>query len=455
MVRFYQVLLGLIWSFVVISSASANPHPNESRVPKVKAAFWSKKFKLPVDKLPSQSSLREGSPVLRVRVDWDGGKYTFGAAVRESSGTESLVRRAKSKDALGSFRAEIYDRDSGAFLASDSIGTGVKYRGLTRALSFRFPLHGKTVLFRMRGENARSGVMQTVLEQEISPSNLKEWPSQKDVEVVLFKQASIEPKLILNIYAEGYSASAKARFYQDAARALDVLWDKKFPGFERFEIRAVFAPSGRSLGGASNLGFPIPERDSFLGLYYPYWDDMQRWYHVVYPTREERFRRGLAQVAYDYAFALVDSSSYWGVGNYRELTAVPSKSSSFAYLLIHEMGHFFGLNEEYNGGGATELAFAPEIKEPWSQNITFQTNLSSLKWKPQVKSSTPIPTPSSHWRSNGPYGAYRGGYADTVPLGKAHKPGLSCVMDSGQNFCPICRKAIEDRVQFDLGIKVL
>ncbi len=80
----------------------------------------------------------------------------------------------------------------------------------------------------------------------------------------------------------------------------------------------------------------------------------------------------MATVPYDYPLVVIDNADYWGVGNYMSLTVVPAANSSyFTYLLIHEFGHFFGLNEEYEEGGRTELEFAPQQDEPWSQNITF------------------------------------------------------------------------------------
>ncbi len=452
MLRFCRIFAWIAVFQYAQSSALGNPHPDQNAVPKVSADFWKSKPKLFWNKKTNKSPQMTGKSVLRVRIDWDGSSYTFGGALKERSGTDSLERRSQAKDRLGSFRAEIYDTASGSFLATDSIGIGVSYRSLARALSFRFPMPKNRVLFRMIAEHARTGRMEKVLEEFIDPSKLVEAPKQQDIEVEFIKFASISPKLLLNIYAEGYRSGSMSRFIDDVDRAVSTLWRKKFPGFHRFEIRAVFAPSRKPLGGAANLGFPIPERDSFLSLYYPYWHRMDRWYRIVYPTREEKFRRSIAQVPYDYALVLVDSQSYWGVGNYRELTAIPARSTSFEYLLLHEMGHFFGLNEEYSGGGATELAFAPGIAEPWSQNITFQTSRSSLKWQNHVKASTPIPTQAWRWNGNGPYGAYAGGYGDTEPRGKSHKPGLSCVMDDGPNFCPICREAIENRVRFDLGI---
>ena len=191
-------------------------------------------------------------------------------------------------------------------------------------------------------------------------------------------------------------------------------------------------------------------------MYFPYWDNFGRWYHIVYPTRENKFRQGLASAPYDYPIVLVNSSSYWGVGNYMSHTAIPAGNSMyFTYILLHEFGHFFGLNEEYEGGGRTELEFAPDMQEPWSQNITFLSNPSylGLKWNELVNPQISIPTPTSHWESSPPvYGAYRGGYADSPSSnGRSHKPGLNCVMESHKSFCDICSKGILEVIHFDLG----
>lgn len=96
------------------------------------------------------------------------------------------------------------------------------------------------------------------------------------------------------------------------------------------------------------------------------------------------------------------------------------------------------------------------MQEPWSQNITFLTepNYTGLKWNPFVNVQTSIPTPYSEWHLNPPvYGAYHGGYGDSVSTrGASHKPGLNCIMESHASFCDICTKGILDVIQFDLGM---
>ncbi len=441
-----------------ISLLWANPYPKQKAV-----------YENPNDTAPilapfalapkiSQEEIKATSrDAIRVEVKWkmETDSYEFSYAVIEKSGSQALLDRSKHRDKLGSYHGFLQEPKTGKSLAFSSLGTGQEYRFLTRAFTFRFPLVSEPVEFCMEAENPISGKLEEVIRQTIDPKKLSRlalaYERQENLEVRLLKAATKSPKLFVNVYAEGYLAHRRDQFWQDAPRVVQRLSEKKLPMIEHLEFRGVFAPSATALGKAKVLGTPVPERNSFLGLYYPYWHNFGRWYHIVYPTRESRYRAGIGMVPYDYPIVLVDSNLYWGVGNFKEHTAIPAQSSSFTYLLMHELGHYFGLNEEYNSGGKTELAFAPGIKEPWSQNITFLNDPNKLKWKKFVSSKTPIPTPSFQW-TKGNYGAYKGGYAQTAPLGKSHKPGLSCIMDRGGNFCPICQEAIAQRVLFDLGI---
>jgi hypothetical protein len=220
---------------------------------------------------------------------------------------------------------------------------------------------------------------------------------------------------------------------------------------------AVFHASNITIDSPIDFGRPVPHRDTFLGLYYPYWaGGFSRWYNVVYPTNEEQFRQGVAAAPYDYPLVLVNNDYYWGVGNYKAFVAIPAKSRwFFTYILTHELGHFFGLNEEYEGGGPTELEFAPGMEEPWSQNITFlkKPDYEHLKWHQFTDNHTHIPTPSWVWHLSFfkyVYGAYLGGYADSR-TGHSYKPGFNCTMEAGKHFCPVCQNAIEEVIRFDVG----
>lgn len=444
-----RVLLPLLSIIVFSSVAKANPYWDASKVPQDSAYGALPKLyvgkPLTVRSLVALESLR-----ISVRVDLKTERYSLATLTKEYSGTPALVRRATQISSLGSYRGILKTR-AGKTVAVDSIGTGKEFRKLVDAITFRFPAQSGDLTFEVQAENPVSGKMEKVFEHQFNADQVGFTATKQQVEVRQIGSAKAD-SLRLNIYAEGYTADRKTQFFADAEKAAAALLKNNFPNVDKMSFFAVFAPSNQQLGVPTDLGFPVNERDSFLGLYFPYWDNFGRWTDVLYPTREEKFRRALATAPYDYALVLVDSSDYWGVGNFRELTAVPAHNSAFVYLLLHEIGHFYGLNEEYDSYGRTELEFAPGIEEPWSQNITFlrSKDHSSLKWSKFVSPLTALPTSLSSWELNPPkYGAYPGGYAESEPLAHSHKPGLNCIMDRAQNFCDVCREAIAKVIDFD------
>ncbi len=453
----YRIVSTVTSALLISQLVYANPYWDPNKVPK-DSSYPNLSNKINLNDLKTVSN-HSAIDVLRVQVDWleENESYVVNTLIIEHSGTKALLARSTHKPKWGSYLGVLKDNATGNSVYYDSVGTGREYRKLARAINFRFPIPTQDMTFELYAENPQTGVMELVLNRNIATNEpVTDASSFKDLEIKEVALAEKSPSLRVNIYAEGYNSAEKIKFWQQAIKAVNVLQSEHFPGVEYMSFYAVFSSSNKTLGSADNLGLPVPEYDSFLGLYYPYWDNFGRWYHIVYPTRENKFRQGLASAPYDYPIVLVNNNKYWGVGNYMSHTAIPAGNSTyFTYMLLHEMGHFFGLNEEYQGGGRTELEFAADIDEPWSQNITFLTNpsYSNLKWHELVSPQTSIPTPDWDWISNPPvYGAYEGGYADSPSSkGISHKPGLNCVMESHQSFCDICTKGILDVIQFDLG----
>jgi hypothetical protein len=451
---------GLVATGLLISQfAWANPYWDPAKAPKEIDFSHANTVQLDVKKIRVVPAQQAAINVLRIQVDWDetNERYAISQRVSEPSGTEALLARSTHKPKWGSYLGVLKDANSGKALYYDSIGTGKEYRKLARAINLRFPLPTTQMIFELYAEHPDTGTMELVLTENISPDAIhKAKPYVGEVIVKELAIAQKSPSLRVNIYAEGFLVTEQKKFWRLAIKTVESLKSQHFPGVDYMSFYGVFSPSATTLGYPENLGYPVPEYNTFLGLYFPYWDDFGRWYHVLYPTRENKFRQGLAVAPYDYPIVLVDDDGYWGVGNYMSHTAIPADNTDyFTYLLMHEFGHFFGLNEEYEGGGRTELEFAKGIDEPWSQNITFLTNpvYEGLKWNTFVSPSTKLPTPRKDWNSYPPnYGAYKGGYGDSrSSKSVSHKPGLNCIMESHATFCDICAHGVQAVIDHDLG----
>lgn len=401
---------------------------------------------------------KNGLPVLRIEVSWSSDEsFAVTNIFKEDSGTIALYKSASIKDSLGSYKAELsMDTPNGSITFHSSLGTGREFRRLVRTLAFRFPIPANSRNFKLKveAENPETGIIEKVLEKQISIENAKKVEAQ-NIRLSSLREATKQPVLKFNIYSEGYDQGGEARFIKSALEAITA-FEQKVPGHEHFEFNAVFAPSNVKIGKAVDRGNEVQIQDSFLGLYFPHWRKFGRWYNVVYPTSETKYRNGLAQAPYDYALALVDDSQYWGVGNYKELTAVPAGAGAYIFLLLHEFGHYMGLNEEYEGGGPTELEFAPKTIEPWSQNITFNPDQENIKWSKHLAPGIIVPTSNAEFQRMGgllinPVGAYKGGYADSLPRGKSHKPVKKCMMGMDAAFCPVCQDAMTKLIRIDAG----
>ncbi len=395
--------------------------------------------------------------VIRITINWNvlAQQYELAKAVIESSGTPALVARSTQKPKWGSYLGVLIDNKTGKELYYDSFATGTFYRELVPSFTFRFPNTTNNVTFVMYAENSETGKVEKVFSQILLDGAAglpKETTSISNLEMIQLTKSQNKNALRVNFYAEGYTLEEKAAFFQKAAEGLQTLQDFNFPEIENMEFYAIFAPSNKQLHAPQNLGSNVPDYDTFLGLYYPYWVEPTgygRWYHLVYQTNEEHFRHAAAVKAYDVIFAIENDDHHWGASTYNLFSSAPANIPYFKAIFIHEFGHFFGLQDEYDAGGS-ELSFAKGMQESWTPNVSFQvTNWEGLKWHDFVAQSTPLPTPKSHWsEQQREYGAYLGAYGGNQ---EAYKPSIGCMMDNGKDFCNVCKKAIIDAMRFFLG----
>ena len=108
---------------------------------------------------------------------------------------------------------------------------------------------------------------------------------------------------------------------------------------------------------------------------------------------------------FDVILIIVNDTEYGGSGG---SVAVASTNSAAVELVLHEVGHSFGLlADEYAGGGPS---CNPNV-EPPEANATRETTRALIKWNAWIDLATPLPTTTT---TNGIPGLYVGSkYCDT------------------------------------------
>ena len=153
-----------------------------------------------------------------------------------------------------------------------------------------------------------------------------------------------------------------------------------------------------------------------------------------------------ANAPYDQIFILVNTDKYGGGGIYNFYSTCSANNFYSDYVSTHEFGHTFaGLGDEYYTSEVPTENFYPKDLEPWEPNLTTLVNFAK-KWKNMIGKNVPIPTPETDTYKD-TIGVYEGGGYE--PKG-VYRPMQDCSMKSlSYNiFCPVCKKAIQNMIDF-------
>lgn len=148
----------------------------------------------------------------------------------------------------------------------------------------------------------------------------------------------------------------------------------------------------------------------------------------------------------DAVLVLVNSQDYGGRAE--DGVAVATLDGAAWNLPIHEVGHLFGLGEEYDGASGCHGPI-----EPHYRNLTVAATRAALhtakpEWEAVVSSATAIPTMRTcrKRKKNMPYaqgavGTFEGGRAKDCCV---YRPALACRMRdvNHPSFCPVCEAQI-------------
>jgi hypothetical protein len=243
------------------------------------------------------------------------------------------------------------------------------------------------------------------------------------------------------IIPEGYTAAEMDLFKEDCKKFAGYLFNSS-PFKEnksKFNIRGVLAPSLES-------GTDIPKNNIWKKTivntsFYTF--DVERYMM----TSDNKSVRDLAANApYDQIYIIVNSEKYGGGAIYNHYSVGSNHNPYAEYVFVHEFGHgFAGLADEYyNSEVAYEDPYPLDV-EPIEPNITTLVHFEK-KWKSMVEKDVPVPTPAEE-KYFSKVGAFEGG--GYIAKG-VYRPKYDCTMKSktADNFCPVCKKAIEDMIRF-------
>ena len=179
-------------------------------------------------------------------------------------------------------------------------------------------------------------------------------------------QGPVKNRINLTIVGDGYTLSEKEKFFTDAKRITDDLFQgKTFATYlPLFNVHAVFVPSNQS-----GLTDGNKRRDTVLGLYRSPAGSKR----AILPGRESAIESaiGLAPAA-DFPILVANDDFYGGLGGRYAITTRSVESGQI--VLRHELGHNFGgVGEEYDGGQVYMGANSSESSDvPWAHWLTSQ-----------------------------------------------------------------------------------
>lgn len=343
--------------------------------------------------------------VQTMRLDY----YHSGNAASETFSIDELVleplpfsgnlAQPEDRTLRGKYVFEIRDRESGDLLWSRSFSsiygeweTTGEARRIDRTFheSLRFPAPRSEFRVVIRKRNAANEFV-TVWQTDLDPADYlvhrEAAPYRGDVTPIEYN-GDPSGKVDLLLLGDGYTADETGTFLERAKELTEVFLATS-PFRERrsdFNVWALAPPARESGVSRPSTGM---YRDSPIGATY----DAFRSERYVLTYDNKAWRQIASSAPYDFVEILVNSETYGGGGIYGLYSTAAAHSEWAAYLFLHEFGHHFaGLADEYY---TSSVAYeAPDsITEPYEPNVTALLDPAQLKWKRQVDSATPLPTP--------------------------------------------------------------
>lgn len=263
----------------------------------------------------------------------------------------------------------------------------------------------------------------------------------------------------LAIVAEGYRQDQMEKFYKDAQRAVDAIFEREpFASLKsRFNVVAVAAPS-------LDEGPSVPHNGKWTNTMANSHYDTFYSQRYLTTSKIHRIYDALSNVPFEQIIVLVNADSYGGGGIYNQVTLSTSDHPTFKKVLVHEFGHgYAGLGDEYSTDEYDPMY--PADTEPWEPNLTTLVDFQS-KWADMMPKGVKIPTPLAklpdHKSQLTPkmqkqlneavfkVGVFEGAGNQSK---ECYRPAQVCRMNINEvdDFCPVCQRAIRRITDFYTG----
>ncbi len=228
--------------------------------------------------------------------------------------------------------------------------------------------------------------------------------------------------------AEGYTADEMDKFRKDAAKFAEYLflvepYKSRKSDFNIWAVESVSKDSGTD----------IPHNDIWKNTavssnFYTFKIDR----YLTAPN-QKIVAQTASNTPYDALYVIVNTNKYGGGGIYNYYGLSMADHPTEATVFIHEFGHSFaGLGDEYYTSDVAYEDFYNLKVEPWEPNLTTLVNFDS-KWKSMMDKDGVGLNEGGGYMAKGIY-----------------RPCPDCKMktNSAPGFCPVCRKAINDMIDY-------
>ncbi|NWF90593.1 MAG: peptidase M64 [Ignavibacteriaceae bacterium] len=314
------------------------------------------------------------------------------------------------------------------------------FRSFNETMLIPFPKKNVRVEFYTR--NKKNELIKK-FEYKIDPNNyfIKKERSKEFETFTIHDSGDPSKKIDIVILPDGYTSEEIPLFKQDCEKFANYLFNAS-PFKEnknKFNIWGVEAPSEQS-----GTDFPTKglwAKTQFNTNFATFGTE-----RYLMTTDNKSVRHAASNVPYDQIYILVNTKEYGGGAIYNYYSVCMNQNRFEEEVFVHEFGHgFASLADEYVTEDVSYQNFYDLTVEPVDPNLTTLVDFNS-KWKNLVDNETPIPTPETNEYKT-QVGAFEGG--GYVEKG-IFRPMQNCIMRAlnAEGFCPVCKKAIEDMIDF-------